>query len=503
MIDTPIITEAVYHTNNNPAYAGNPLIEALPPILSDSEWVQRFNIRPVVDDNVRGLKPEERLAALIDLERFNYPFPEGIDLARRIESALYRGYSTKNPCLATSNHYLHYLSPDDTENQPLSGRFEPRPVGLTLVGPSGSGKTRLYESILSYYPQVIEHKFYHGKSMPITQIVWLKVDCPADQSLVTFAGNFLSALDDALNEDFFNEAIKSRVNKGIMMEQVIRKARLYRVGLIVLEEFSSISLPKKASQENMPPLLKLILNLMNKSGVPVMYTGNEEMLETLQFTLKNARRAENGGVIAMGPMHRATWQAVSKRLWKLQVTNTHTPWSEEFANVLYEASRGIVDIAVRGFFEAQRMVIGAKDERLTPTVIEQGAINAIRLSNKTLDWSATQNYKDGIWSPRINEPKNSINKSKNKEYIHESINKNKVESIGLNDPLRPQHPEFLDSINKLKDRSPLIPADVRHSLLRDICGEDDMIDELRNQNITLEDVFDLNINNKLSHGGQE
>lgn len=503
MTDTPNFIQAVYHTNNNPAYAGNPLIEALPPILSDREWVQRLNILPVVSDDVRGLKPEERLAALVDLERFNFPLPEGIELARRIESALYRGYSTKNPCLATSNHYLHYLSPDDTAVQPLSGRFEPRPVGITLVGPSGSGKTKLYESILSYYPQVIEHKFYHGKPIPIKQVVWLKVDCPEDQSLVTFAGRFLSALDDALNEDFFEEAIKSRNNKGIMMEQVIRKTRLYRVGLIILEEFSNIGLPKKTSNEYMPPLLKFILNLMNGSGVPILFDGNEEMLKTLQHTLKNSRRSENGGVVFMGPMHKVTWQAVSKRLWKLQVTNTHTPWSADSVNVLYEASRGLVEIAVRGFFEAQRLVIGAQDERLTPTVIEQGAINAIRLSNKTLDWSATQNYKDGIWSPGINEPQNSVNKSKNKAYIDESINKNKVESIGLNDPLRPQHPEFLKSINKLRDRSPLIPVDVRHSLLRDICGEDDMFDELRNQNITLEDVFGLNINNKLSHGGQE
>lgn len=501
MIDTPIITEAVYHANKNPAYAGNPLIEALPPILSDSEWVQRLNVLPVVSDEVRSLRPEERLVALVDLERFNFPLPEGIDLARRIESALYRGYSTKNPCLATSNHFLHYLSPDETPVQPLSGRFEPRPVGMTLVGPSGSGKTRLYESILSKFPQVIEHKVYNGKPLPIKQVVWLKVDCPEDQSLVTFAGHFLSALDDALNEKFFDEAIKSRINKGLMLERVIRKARLFRVGLIVLEEFSNLRLPKKATFENIPPLLKLILNLMNGSGVPVLYTGNEEMFETLQFTLKTARRSENGGVIEMGPMHKATWAAISKRLWKLQITNTNTSWSEESANKLYEASRGLVEIAVRGFFEAQRLVIGTDDERLTPTIIEQGAINAIRLSNKTLDWSVSQNYKDGMWSPKVEEASENKIKLKTKAYIDENINKNKVESIGLNDPSRPQHPEFVDSINNLRDKSPLIPNYVRHSLLRDICVEDDMINELSNQNIFLEDMYVFNIVTKVGNGG--
>lgn len=112
MTDASIHPEAIYHVNNNPAYKGNPLIEALPPLLSDSEWIKRLNVVPVISDVVRELSPQERLAAIVDLERFNYPLPESLAFARRIESALYRGYSTKNPCLATSNHYLHYLSPD-------------------------------------------------------------------------------------------------------------------------------------------------------------------------------------------------------------------------------------------------------------------------------------------------------------------------------------------------------------------------------------------------------
>lgn len=501
MSDTLKLTEAIYRANSNPAYAGNPLIEALPPILSDIEWIKRLNIIPVVSDEIRSLKPEERLVALVDLERFNFPLPESIDLARRIESALYRGYSTKNPCLATSNHYLHYLSPDDTPIQPLSGRFEPRPTGMTLVGPSGSGKTRLYESVLAQFPQVIEHQNYNVKPMPITQVVWLKVDCPEDQSLVTFAGHFLSALDNVLNERFFEEAFSSRNNKGIVLEKVIRKSRNYRVGLIVLDEFSNLTLPKKTSSENVPPLLKMILNLMNGSGVPVLYSGNEEMLETLQFTLKTARRGENGGVISMGPLHKATWAALSKRLWKLQVTNINTPWSGESAKCLYEASRGLVEIAVRGFFEAQRLAIGTHDERLTLPIIEQGAINAIQLSNKTLDWGATQNFKDGKWSPKIIVSSKAIQKTKSKDYINESINKNKVESIGLNDPYRPQHPEFVESLDNLRFKSPLIPSHVRHSLLRDICSDNDIIDELINQNIILEDVLGMDVNNKVSRGG--
>lgn len=379
--------EAIYRPNPIEAFVGNPLIEALPPIRSNDEWVKALFVMPALKNEVRRLSPEQRLVALVDLERFNYPLPEYIELARRIESAIYRGYSTKNPCLPTSNHFLHYLDPDETMVQPLSGRFEARPTGLTLVGPSGSGKTRMFESILAQFPQIIQHKIYQGRTMPITQVVWLKVDCPEDQSLVTFAGRFLSALDNAVGTNLFEEAFNARNNKGVVIEKVIRQARNYRVGLIILDEFSNLKLPKKATSENVPLLLKLILNLMNGSGVPSIFCGNPEMLDAIQLTLKTARRAENGGVIVMGPMLHAVWNALSKWLWPLQVTSHVTPWNEDLAMVLYEASRGLVEIAVRGFFEAQRLVIGSGDERLTSVAIQTGVMNAIQLSNKTLDWS--------------------------------------------------------------------------------------------------------------------
>jgi len=485
--------KAVYRESPIKAFQGNPLIEALPPIASDEALIKVLAYVPSVDEGVKGLRPEIRRASLVDLESFTYPFSEYLEFARRIESAIYRGYSSKNPCLPTSNHYLYYLDSDETPVQPITGRFESRPTGIAIVGPSGSGKNWMFERVLNLYPQVIVHDKYNGKLLPVQQIVWLKMSCPEDGSLVTFVARFLSAIDEVLGTEYYDEAMGKRLNKGVLATMVERLSRLYRIGVIVIDEFSNLKIPKRATASNVPTVHRLILNLMNGSGVPIVFCGNPEMLDIMQLTLKTARRAENGGVITMGSMHPKVWSAMSKRLWKLQVTNEVTPWGQENADILYQASRGLVEIAVRGFFEAQRLVIGTDDERLTGIAIRTGVAQAIELSNKTLDYSINQNIHDGNWVP--NQGVDSCNISV-PEYdkLKASVTENKTtRERKLYDPQRPQHPEFYDALNKMRYDSCLIPDKCNPTLLREAYQQDTAIQWLIDNRVILEDIVTLNI----------
>jgi len=475
------------------AFQGNPLIEALPPIISDAELIKKLVCMPEVDDDTRKLPSELRRTALVELESFTYPLSEYIEFTRRIESALYRGYSSKNPLLPTFNHYLHYLEPDETPVQPISGRFESRPTGMSIVGPSGAGKNWMFERVLNLYPQLILHKEYKGKGLSIQQIVWLKVECPEDGSLVTFALNFLSAIDDIVGTNEFNDAVSKRINKGVVAKKVERLSRLYSIGVIVIDEFSNLRLPKKTTVDNVPTLHKLILNLMNGSGVPIVFCGNPEMLDVMQLTLKTARRAENGGVITLGQLHPDVWKAMSKRLWKLQLTNEITPWNRSLSDVLYQASRGLAEFAVRGFLEAQRLVIGTGDERLTDTAIRTGVAQAIEFSNKLLDYSVAQNMIDGNWVPNQGVKPNDTSSANNNDVTISCRKNASKRNVELNDPYRPQHPEFYDVLNQMRYNSSLVPSDSKPALIRDAGEEDDLMRYLIEQNVILDDVINLNI----------
>ena len=61
------------------------------------------------------------------------------------------------------------------------------------------------ESILSLYPQVIRHAAYRGEPMPLTQIVWLKLDCPHDSSRGELCYRFFKAVDDCVGTTYFDQ----------------------------------------------------------------------------------------------------------------------------------------------------------------------------------------------------------------------------------------------------------------------------------------------------------
>ena len=85
-----------------------------------------------------------------------------------------------------------------------------------VVGPPDSPLGRFLSIrkkrwILSLYPQVIEHTEYKGMPLAVTQIVWLKLDCPHDGSRGELCYRFCKAVDDAVGSEFFDQYKRSRI----------------------------------------------------------------------------------------------------------------------------------------------------------------------------------------------------------------------------------------------------------------------------------------------------
>ena len=59
-----------------------------------------------------------------------------------------------------------------------------------------------------------------------------------------------------------------------------------------------------------------------------------------------------------------SWTAFVEELWKYQWTNVYTELTDELNDALHSLSVGNIDMASRTYREAQRLVIGANDERI-------------------------------------------------------------------------------------------------------------------------------------------
>ena len=481
---------AVYHQAILPEYRGNPLIEALPPKVSEESLVEFLGFYPDHDDIKRELEGFVRQEYLIRLEQLRQPLPEYIDCFRMVEAAIKESYSTKNPFSPTTNYYLSYLSHSQPSVVPNSGLFSPKGGAMTIVGVSGIGKTKMLDQVLHCFPQVIEHKEYNNQSLLLQQLVWLKLECPHDSSLRGLCHTILGQVDSALGTP---DTVPAK-NIDTLLDQIERKVKSNFVGIIVIDEMQNLNIGKAGGADK---LLSFLLNLINRCGVPILFCGNPQISDIFKKTFRNARRAENGGFIEMDRLlHGEVWDIFVEELWELQWTNIETPLTTELDIKLYELSQGILDIAVRIYKKAQELVIDSGDERITVEVLEMAYQSACKLTDSGLSLlrrSKTnndhvlddiKNYCDDLvldddksWLSEQVDTKSDVN-NKKQQVVSQSN-----EIIILGDLTRSQHPEFAEKIREVQLAVDINSRIVDPDLFQRAANEKDTIQFLKKVDI--------------------
>jgi hypothetical protein len=88
---------AVYRKPECPDHGGNPLIEALPPVLTDDQASTRLEYYTNYDESQRGARKHVRYLLIQNGLKFFAPLDIHLDLQRRISSLLRVGYASRNP----------------------------------------------------------------------------------------------------------------------------------------------------------------------------------------------------------------------------------------------------------------------------------------------------------------------------------------------------------------------------------------------------------------------
>ena len=421
--------QASYHEAILPEYRGNPWIEALPRKVSADEIMDKFSNYPDLDTHIReNSDPLIRAEYTIRLKALRQPLPLYAEVFRAIETAIKDGYSARNPFTPSTAQYLHYASDERPKIEPKTGYFEPKAEGVTLVGDSGVGKSSMLEQVLNYFPNVIMHNNYNGKKMEYQrQIVWIKVDCPHNSSVRDLCEEILSCIDDIVQEG----KTKPATTIGALTRQIEQKIKVNFLGMLVIDEMQRLTLKRTGGENN---LLNFIHTLVNKLGIPMFFCANPPFDDTLARTLKAARRAEGGGYFIMKQLTRNSqeWEYFIQELWDLHWTDITTELTEELNNTIFELSVGNLDMAHRIYRDAQRLVIGSGDERITVGVLQQAALSALGLSSKTKE---VINLRDEITVPRRNR------RVANQTIVTE-VKDTSITSAPIADVTRPQHPEF-------------------------------------------------------------
>jgi hypothetical protein len=365
------------------------------------------------------------------MDELRQPLADYQSCFRAIERAIKKSYSAKNPLNPTTAQFLHYLVDEQPDIEPRTGFFQPKGEGLTLLGESGVGKTSMLEQVLSYFPNVIEHDSYNGHPLDIRkQVVWIKVDCPSNSSVRDLCEEILASLDLSLDR----EKTKPAGTIGALVRQLEQCIKSSFLGMLVIDEMQNLKFSRTGGENN---LLKFLHRLVNKLGVPLFFVANPPFDQTLVKELKAARRAESGYHHKMSVLAKESdsWKVFIAQLWNYQWTNVYTELTEELNDSLHKLSVGNVDMASRTYREAQRLLIGSENERITISTLEAGNAVACSLSRQTNE---------------VNELKNAITLPTGKQRRITKVDTQKTLSVDkTGDITKPQHPEFSPQLIEL------------------------------------------------------
>ncbi|MBO0992594.1 ATP-binding protein [Bacillus sp. SD088] len=382
-------------------YTNNPFIEALPPIFSEDDVLERFMVTPRISKQDKLSATNIRYHVLKRVRNFIQPLPIHFEVERRLSTLIRRSYLARNPLDPTfleRIRVLHELREEETTHKYIDERLNyirSTADSLSIIGISGIGKTTAIERLLLMYPQVIKHEEYKGQPFNRTQIVWLKIDCPYDGSLSTLCKSFFKAIDDLLGTRYLEKyGYLNRVTSTMLLHMT-SLASMYGIGVLVIDEIQHL-LHSKNDQEEM---LNFFVTLSNTVGIPTVLIGTSKAQKLFKGNFRQARRAASDGAIIWDRMAEDSeeWEFFLETLWELQCLKTYSKLTEELKKSFYYECQGITAVAVNLFILAQERALfdeGNPNEIITPQVLKKTAKEDMQTIQPMMTAIRTNNIAD-------------------------------------------------------------------------------------------------------------
>ncbi len=380
-------TVAIYRDQKLREYNANPMIQALPLIMSDEEFLKSATIMPDFSPEERMFEPHLRFHCVERLSRYFDPIDKTLELQRIISVLLRQGYIARNilqPQYARRANQI-YQAIQNKGGKTIENYVDvpTSASGFTLIGPSGMGKTTNLKNILSLYPQVIAHPDHS-----VYQLVWIKVDCPHAGSLKGLCIDVFKEMDRLLGTNYFKKFGSTRNSEDYMLAQVAQLAHTHHLGMLVIDEMQNLVNARRSKDD----LLNFLVKMDNIIGVPVIRVGTNEAYPILQGNFRNARRGTGEGGVLWERMKQededewGEWQFFVEGMWQYQWTAGYTELTDEIYEALYFETQGIIDLVVKLFKMVQwRVIAEGEEENITVDLIHEVAEEGLYLVKPMLD----------------------------------------------------------------------------------------------------------------------
>lgn len=364
---------ARYIEQDLPEYKGNMLIEALPPIYSTIQVIEKLRKDPIYNVQEREKSIEYRVQAISRLENYLYPIPKHLLIERQLSVVIRRGYALKHVLTPQFIKKLNFNSRvinnkwvEDkiSKMQCISSNSDAPTPGFSVIGISGGGKSTALNNILSLYPQCIIHTEYDNLKFLFKQLVYIKIDCTHNGNIKGICRKFFSEVDKVLGTDYLKKyGDRSRHSIDDMIARMAHIAQIHALGTLVIDEIQHLADARNGAEE----VLNFLVTLENELKIPIIYVGTYKAIKkVLSKDFRQGRRASGMGEIEWNRMANDKYfERFMKNLWKYQWLKYETPIDEGFINLFYEKTMGITDRVIKLFMAVQYEAIISRVEKIT------------------------------------------------------------------------------------------------------------------------------------------
>lgn len=370
-------------------YQGNPLIEALPPIYSQEEVIDRLCMYPPYNKEERYLNDHQRVHLISRLLHYFQAIPIHLSIESSVSRLIRTGYTYRNPI--TSTYAQSFVDNwNNIQNKAFDNSIIQTGQTLSIIGVSGVGKTRTLQRILHTIPQVISHVTYKGKPLNQYQVTYLKIETPFDGSVKTIIYDLMYQVDHLLGSNYFKRYVYGRLSTSQLMPIMAQIAKSINLGMLILDELQHLKGVKKSSSSQ---VLNFFTALINTINIPLIMVGTPKAMDVLQSQFRQARRSTNMGNIMWDRFKKdAIWDLFVQGMWKYQWTTEKTSFTNELSSILYEESQGIADIAIKLFMMTQLRAISSGKERITVSLIKKVAQEELKMVQPMLQTLKNGNF---------------------------------------------------------------------------------------------------------------
>jgi hypothetical protein len=399
--------DAVYRTETDPRYAGNPYVEALPSLPDDLELARALNYMPPFYPEDRQLSAPERIQMLDTVQSIVVALPRLVRLGRAMLRLMRTGYQSRRPFSRSDNQTLRdlYTAAQSGAFRSMRENSAVAQLSMALIGASGCGKSFGMRQVAGLFPKAIYHEAC-GK----WQLPFIFIEMAYDgESVHTLASALFAELDRLLPDARYTEMYMDR--KGLNAQQRMAKALSiayeHGAGMIVVDEHQnqrhlgdeSPRRPSRriASPKNETPLAKLLITASNTSQ-------NQR-----GGRFSGARRQAGHGSAVWMPLERSgdltrpgEFEQLLKALWRYQWMRIPVELTDAWCDIFYRHTQGIPDVMVKLFESCQEAAIASKKETFTPELVAAVAkaefsataygITALREGDKMLLEGVTDLY---------------------------------------------------------------------------------------------------------------